>query len=91
MSEPSTLNAASRERVIISFRSRVAHDEARKLVHDALHTLECAHDGWWTVVRRRTPSASNFSVVDMRLTLPLQRTRALHQIRPVSASVTSKL
>ncbi len=83
--EPSTSNAVTRERVIVSFRSRILHDEARKLVHDALHTLAGASDAWWTVARRRTPGASDFAVVDMRLTLPLQRTRALAALRKLEA------
>ena len=80
MTARSTDGAFARERVIVSFRQRLTHDEARKLVHNALHAIHEVQ-GWWTVMARRTPGPSNFAVVDMQLSVPLQRTRALSALR----------
>ena len=86
MATESTASAVTLERVIISFRRRIGHDEARKVVYDALNNVDsAAHSEWWKVERRRTPGPSDFAVVDMRLTMPLQRTRALTALRKLEA------
>ena len=136
----STDGASAREQLIVSFASRVYHDEACKIVHDALSTLAIAPEAdsgaaasrtagvvdartggsssaagagagagvvrqdaagasvaaaaehmptapsrraWWTVVRRPRVSdrPSDFALLTLRLTHPLQRTRALRALR----------
>ena len=70
---------ASREELIVLFKSPLHHKTARQVVSDCLDRLE-GPSGWWEVVRRENRAASlpsDFALVRLRLTLPLQRTRVL--------------
>ena len=88
-STSSTSSAIATEVVIVTFTSRLYHDDARKVIAQALANVDAGGmRSWWTVVRRDNPGGSmdsDFALLRLRLTLPLQRTRALDALRRHSA------
>lgn len=78
----STDTGAAREVVIVSFNARHHHADASKIVDEALSGLDGV-PGWWATVPRRNAAShlpSNFAIVTLRLTLPLQRMHALRAL-----------
>ena len=77
MADPASdarLRGGTLESVIVSFRTRLARDEARAVVAEALSSVDGA-DGWWRLVRRPSEHLlpdSDFALLSLRLTLPLQ-------------------
>ena len=77
------LHGGTLESVIVSFRTRLARDAARAVVAEALTSVDGA-EGWWRLERRPNEHllpTSDFALLSLRLTLPLQRTRALDALR----------
>lgn len=68
----------STEEWIVMFYSPLEAPRAQQVVNDCLASLDGGGGGWWQVVRRRATSMpSDFALVRLWLTLPLQRTRAV--------------